>query len=293
MIVVTGASGHVGGLVARGLARRGVPLRAVTRNVERVPDLGGVEVALAGYDEPDTLMDALEPGDRVFMVSMHEPPERRIALHRGFIDVAARRRVARVVYLSFVGAGPDASFLHARSHGATEAMLAESGLPFTAVRNGMYADEIASWFDPAGRITGPGGDGRVSLSYRPELAEAIVALLTDEAHDDRQVVNVTGPESFSLAELAANASDVTGDAYRYAPLDRDEWIAYRRSVGRPDWSIEAGISFYDGVRAGEADVVTDDYRVLTGKEPLSIREMIALHHGEMPLSRTRGPTSAS
>lgn len=293
LIVVTGAGGRVGGLVARELAGRGIPLRAVTRNVERLPDLGGVEVALAGYDEPDTLMDALEPGDRVFMVSMHEPPERRIALHRGFIGVAARRRVARVVYLSFVGAGPDASFVHARSHGATEAMLAASGLPFTAVRNGMYADGIASWFDPTGRITGPGGEGRVSLSYRLELAEAIVALLTDEAHDDRQVVTITGPESFSLAELAATASDVTGDAYRYAPLQREEWIDYRRSVGRPDWSIEAGISYYDGVRAGEADVVTDDYRVLTGKEPLSIREMITLHHDEMPLSRTSGPSAAS
>lgn len=274
----------MGGLVAAELARRGIQLRAVTRNVERLPDLGGVEVALAGYDEPDTLMDALEPGDRVFMVSMHEPPERRIALHRGFIDVAARRRVARVVYLSFVGAGPDASFVHARSHGATEAMLAESGLPFTAVRNGMYADEIASWFDSEGRITGPGGDGRVSLSFRPELAEAIVSLLVDEAHDDRHVVTITGPESFSLAELAATASEVTGDAYRYEPLDREEWIAYRRSVGRPEWSIEAGISYYDGVRNGEADVVTDDYRTLTGKEPLSIREIIALHRDEMPLS---------
>ena len=285
LIVVTGASGHVGGLVARELARRGVPLRAVTRNVERVPDLGGVEVALAGYDEPDTLMDALEPGDRVFMISMHEPPERRIALHRGFIDVAARRRVAHVVYLSFVGAGPDASFLHARSHGATESMLAESGLSFAAVRNGMYADEIASWFDPGGRITGPGGEGRVSLSYRPELAEAIAVLLTDPTHDDRRVMTVTGPESFSLAELASAASEVTGDDYRYAPLDREEWIAYRKSVGRPDWSIEAGISYYDGVRAGEADVVTDDYRALTGKKPLSIRELIALHRDEMPLAR--------
>jgi uncharacterized protein YbjT (DUF2867 family) len=205
-------------------------------------------------------------------------------LHRGFIEVAARRRVARVVYLSFVGAGPDASFVHARSHGATEAMLAESGLPFTAVRNGMYADEIASWFDSEGRITGPGGDGRVSLSFRPELAEAIVALLADEAHDDRRVATITGPESFSLAELAATASEVTGDAYRYDPLGREEWIAYRRSVGRPDWSIEAGISYYDGVRAGEADVVTDDYHELTGKEPLPIREMIALHRDEMPLS---------
>ena len=109
LIVVTGASGHVGGLVARELARRGVPLRAVTRNVERVPDLGGVEVALAGYDEPDTLMDALEPGDRVFMVSMHAAYDERVALHRAFIATAAAVGVGRIVYLSFVGAGPEAS----------------------------------------------------------------------------------------------------------------------------------------------------------------------------------------
>jgi uncharacterized protein YbjT (DUF2867 family) len=285
LIVVTGASGHVGGLVARELARRGIPLRAVTRTVERLPDLGCVEIALAGYDEPDTLMDALEPGDRVFMVSMHEPPERRIALHKGFVDVAARRRVAHVVYLSFVGAGPGATFVHARSHGATEAMLADSGLPFTAARNGMYADEIASWFDASGQITGPGGEGRISLSFRPELAEAIAVLLADPSHDDRRVVTITGPESFTLAELAAAASDVTGDAYTYAPLPRGAWIAYRRSAGRPEWSIEAGYSYYDGVRRGEADVVTDDYRELTGKVPLSIREVIALHRDEMPLSR--------
>jgi hypothetical protein len=72
--------------------------------------------------------------------------------------------------------------------------------------------------------------------------------------------------------------------YRYAPLDRDEWIAHRRAAGRPEWSIEAGITYYDGVRAGEADVVTDDYRELTGTPPLSIREVIDRHRSEMPLA---------
>ncbi len=276
----------MGGLVAAELARRGIRFRAVTRDPERLPDLGAAaDVAVGVYAEPETLLGALEPGDRVFMISMHAPPERRIALHRAFVDAAVRRRVGRVVYLSFVGAGPDASFVHARSHGATEAMLADSGLSCCAVRNGMYADEIASWFDADGRITGPGGDGRVSLTYRPELAEAIAVLLADPAHDERRVVTITGPESFSLAELAAVASEVTGDAYRYEPLDREEWIGYRRSVGRPEWSIEAGFSYYDGVRRGEADVVTDDYLELTGNAPLSIREMIALHRDEMPLAR--------
>jgi uncharacterized protein YbjT (DUF2867 family) len=284
-IVVTGASGRVGGLVAAELARRGIPLRAVTRSPERLDDLGGAEVAVAGYAEPSTLLAALAPGDRVFMVSMHEPPDRRIALHRAFIDVAIERRIARIVYLSFVGAGPDAAFIHARSHGATEAMLADSGIPYTAVRNGMYADEIASWFDRDGKITGPGGLGRVSLTYRPELAEAITVLLADPTHDARRVVTITGPESFTLEELAAAASEVTGDAYRYEPRDREEWVAYRRRAGRPEWSIEAGSSYYDGVRRGEAEVVTGDYRMLTGTAPLSIREIIALHRVEMPLSR--------
>jgi uncharacterized protein YbjT (DUF2867 family) len=288
MIVVTGVSGRVGGLVAAELARRDVPFRAVTRNAGRVPDLGGVEVALASYDHPAMLAEALEPGDRVFMVSMHEPPERRLPLHRAFLDVAIERRVERIVYLSFLGADPGASFLHARSHGATEQMLAESGIPFTAVRNGMYADEIATWFDADGRVTGPGGDGAVSLTYRPELAEAIVELLVEPAHDDLGVVTITAPEAVTLSELAAIASEVTGDDYRYEPLDREEWLAYRRGLGRPAWSIEAGISYYDGVARGEAGIVGDDYRRLTGKQPLTIRELVELHRDEMPLTSPVG-----
>ncbi len=284
MIVVTGVTGHVGGLVARQLAAAGVPFRMMATDAARAPDLEA-DVVEARYGDAAALDRALEPGDRVFMVSMFAPPEERVPLHRSFVESAVRRKVGRVVYLSFVGAGPDAVFRHARSHWATERMLADVGLPFTAVRNAMYADEIPAWFDDRGRITGPGGDGRVSFSYRPELAEAIAVLLTDPAHDDRARVTVTGSEAVTLDEFAAIATAVTGDPYRYEPADRESWIAYRRTVGRSDWSIEAGISYYDGVRAGEADVVGDDYRVLTGKEPRTVAQLVEAMRDEMPLSR--------
>jgi uncharacterized protein YbjT (DUF2867 family) len=283
VIVVTGATGQVGGLVARQLVRLGVPFRMAVTDADRAPDVPA-EAVVAPYEDADALARALEPGDRVFMVSMFAPPHQRLALHRSFVAAAVARRVARVVYLSFVGAGEAASFRHARSHGATEALLAESGIPFTAVRNAMYADEIPAWFDAEGRITGPGGEGRASFSYRPELAQAIALLLADDAFDERSVVTVTGSESVTLAELAEIASDVTGRDYRYAPAERGAWIAYRRSLLRPEWSIEAGLSYYDGVSAGEADVVGDDYRLLTGKEPLTIAEIIARHRFEMPLA---------
>lgn len=286
MIVVTGASGAVGGLVARALARRGVPCRLITREPRRAPDLPGTEVAVAAYDRPDELASALEPGDRVFMVSLHARFEERLSLHRSFVEVAARRRVGRVVYLSFVGAGPEASFVHARSHGATEAMLRASGLPWAAVRNAMYGDRIPSWFDEQGRITGPGGDGRVAFSDRPELGEAIAALLADPAHDEREVVTITTPDTIGLAGLAELAAELTGDPYVYEPLPRDAWIAYRRSLGRADWSIEAGLSFYDGVARGEADVVSHDYEELTGTPARTVRELVEHARDALPLGRT-------
>ena len=257
----------------------------VVRDPERAPDLPVADVAVASYDDPESLGRALEPGDRVFMVSMHLAYDSRLELHRAFIDEAVRQRVGHLVYLSFIGAGADASFSHARSHGATEEMLRNSGLPWSAVRNAMYGDEIASWFDPDGRITGSGGDGRISFSYRPELGKAIALLLADEAHDDRPLVTITTPDAVSLAGLASLASDLTGDDYRYEPLDREDWIAYRRSVGRPEWSIEAGITYYDGVARGEADVVSRDYEELTGTQALTVRELLELYRDALPLSR--------
>ena len=149
------------------------------------------------------------------MVSLHEGPARRVPLHRSFVEAAAARGVAHIVYLSFVAAGPDAIFLHARSHGATEAILAESGVPFTAMRNGMYADDVGGWFDPDGVAREPAGDGRIAFSYRPELAEAIAVTLTEPGHEGK-TYNVVGPP-VGLAELAAIASEVTGAEYRYEP----------------------------------------------------------------------------
>lgn len=284
MIVITGATGHVGGLLAHELAHRGADFRMAVTAAERAPDVPA-EVVVASYDDPESLDGALQPGDRVFMVSMFMPAERRLPLHRAFVDAAIRNDVGHVIYLSFTGAGENTAFKHGRAHGTTERMLAESGLSWAALRNGMYADEIPAWFDEEGRITGPGGDGKVSFSYRPELAEALAVLLLDEGNDAQHIVTVTGSESVTLAELARIASDVTGDDYRYEPQSDEDWVAYRRALGRPDWSIEAGLSFYEGVRAGESDVVGDDYRKLTGKEPITIAAHIERMRDEMPLSR--------
>jgi uncharacterized protein YbjT (DUF2867 family) len=281
VIVVTGSTGHVGRLVAQELAVRGEATKLLVRDPARAPDVDGAEVVVADYGDPDALAGALQPGDRVFMVSLHEGPARRIPLHRSFVETAARRRVAQVVYLSFLNAGPGARFLHARSHGATEEMLAESGVPWTSIRNGMYADEIPGWFDPDGVLREPGEDAEITFSYRPELAEAIAVTLTEAGHENR-VYDITTPP-VTLAELAATASRLTGRSYRYEPQPDAEWDERWRAAGRSGWELDAGHTSYDALRTGELCVPSDDYRLLTGKAPLTVADVLARHQHELPL----------
>jgi uncharacterized protein YbjT (DUF2867 family) len=281
MIVVTGASGHVGSLVAAELARRGEPMRLVVRDPARAPRVAGAEVVVAEYGDAAALARALWPGDRVFMVSLHEGPERRVPLHRAFIEAAARQRVGHVVYLSFIHAGLSAKFSHARSHGVTEQALSESGVPWTFMRNGMYADEIPGWFDPDGVAREPVGDAPLSFTDRAELAEAIAAVLATPGHAGR-IYNVVARDAVNLAELARLASEVTGRPFRYEPMDDAAWDARWQADGANAWQLEAGRTSYQAQRAGELCAPSDDYRALTGREARSVRELVARLAASLP-----------
>jgi len=286
MIVVTGSTGRVGGLVARRLEQGRHRMRLLVRDSLRAPRLQGAEAQVADYSNPDALAIGLRKGDRVFMVSLWIGGDIRLDLHRSFIEAAAKGGVAHVVYLSFVNAGPKAIFSHAREHSATEEMLRESGVPWTAIRNSMYADDIPGWFDPDGVAREPGNDARMSFSYRSELADVIAAALTQPGHEGR-IYNITTPESVSMRELAHIASETTGDAYSYQPISDGEWIQRWKAQGRPDWALEAGKSSYEALRAGEFDVVSADYARVTGQKPLTIAKIIAAVADEMPLAYAR------
>lgn len=258
-------------------------MRLLVRNPDRAPRIDGVEVEVADYGKPDALAKGLRKGDSVFMVSLWIGGDTRIDLHRSFIEAAAKADVAHLVYLSFVNAGDTAIFSHAQEHGATEEMLRASGVPWTAIRNSMYADDIPGWFDSDGVAREPGDVARMSFSYRSELADVIAVALTETGHEGK-VYNITTPESVSMQELAQIASEVTGDRYTYEPISDTEWIKRWKAQGRPDWSLEAGQTSYEAMRAGEFDIVSDDYEKVTGQKPKTIAQIIAAVADEMPLA---------
>ncbi len=200
IIAVTGATGEMGGRVARRLAERGVRQRLIVRDVSRAPQLPGADVAEApgGYIDRAAMTRALIGARVLFLVPAHES-RNRVEEHTTAVDAAVDAGVERVVYLSFVGAAADNTFTLGRHHWATEQHIRASGLRWTFVRMNLYMDFIPNFAGEDGVIRGPAGDGRVAAVLRDDLADAVVAVLTSDGHDEA-IYEITGPSAFSLAE---------------------------------------------------------------------------------------------
>src|SRR5690606_22776712 len=118
-LAVTGSTGHVGGLVAHHLAEAGIAQRLLVRTPQNAPRLPGADVRRCAYENTEQTRAALAGVDVLFMVSASESAE-RLRQHCDFVDAAVAAEVEHVVYLSFFGAAPDATFTLARDHWATE-----------------------------------------------------------------------------------------------------------------------------------------------------------------------------
>jgi len=267
-LAVTGATGHVGGRVARLLSAAGVPQRLLVRDPARAPALDGATVVRAEYG--DAAPAALTGVDTLFMVSASESAD-RVDRHRAFVDAAVAAGVGRIVYLSFYGAAPDATFTLARDHWATEEHIRGTGLPHTFLRDNMYADFMPYLVGEDGVIRGPAGDGRTAAVAQDDIAEVAVTVLREPGRHDGATYSLTGPEALTLHEIAA----VLGPEVRYEPETVEEAYASRARYSAPPWQVDAWVSTYTAIAAGELAGVTGDVERVTGHPPRSLRDVLS------------------
>jgi NAD(P)H dehydrogenase (quinone) len=270
MVAVTGSTGNIGGRVARLLSTAGLPQRLVARDPSRCPTLDGASVVQASYADGEAARKALNGVETLFMVSGSEAPD-RLDQHRTFIDAAATAGVDRIVYLSFYNAAPDSTFTLARDHWVTEEHIRASGMRFTFVRDNLYADFLPAMVGEDGVIRGPAGDGRVAVVAQDDIADVVVAVLTEPAGRDGVTYSLTGPEALTFHEIAARL----GPGVRYQPETLEEAYASRAKYGAPGWQVDAWVSTYTAVAAGELAGVTDDVERVTGHRPLSLADLVA------------------
>jgi uncharacterized protein YbjT (DUF2867 family) len=271
-IGLTGVTGHLGGKVAQRLAPRSDGLVLLARTPSRVESPVG-DVRHCDYADAAGAVAALAGVDTLLMVSGAETPD-RVAQHRRFIDAAAAAGVGHIVYTSFYGAAPDATFTLARDHWATEEHLRASGIPHTILRDNLYADFLPL-MTIDGVIRGPAGDGRAAAVAQDDIADVAVAVLLEPSSHSGATYDLTGPEAFTLAEAAAVIEAVTGRPTRYEPETLEEAYASRASYGAPDWQVEAWVSTYTAIAKGELAGVSDVVPHLAGHPATSLRELLA------------------
>lgn len=274
-LVLTGATGHIGGLVASSLSSDGVDVRLLVRDPARLPEpLRGLDTALADYADGAAVREALTGARTVLMVSAAETAD-RVSLHRTFVDAAAAAGVQHVVYTSFAAAAPDSTFTLARDHAATERHLRDSGMAWTFLRDNLYLDILRHIPGDDGVIRGPAGDGRLAGVARADVAAAATAVLSDIAPHLGTIYELTGPRAFTLSEAAEMLSAAIGRPVAFHDESIEEAYASRASFGAPPWLVEAWVSTYTAIASGELAHVSDDVERLTGRPPLSLEGLLS------------------
>ncbi|MGZ9811154.1 SDR family oxidoreductase [Pseudoroseicyclus sp. H15] len=283
MLIVTGATGQLGRKVVAHL-RTLVPAERIgvsTRNPDEASDLAeaGIRVRRGNYDEPASLLHAWEGAERVLLVSSNAAASGGdpLAQHRAAIDAAREVGTRRLLYTSQISAAPDSRFPPGRDHAATEAMLAASGMPWTALRHGFYAASAlqmnARGF-AAGTLTGP-EDGPVAWTTHDDLAEADARVLAGEDTIDGATPPLTGIETLDLAGLARLASEVTGRSVTREVVSDEEMERRAREGGMPGGALAVMRGYFHAARSGEFDRPDPTLSRLLGRDPVPMRDVLA------------------
>jgi NAD(P)H dehydrogenase (quinone) len=280
-IGLTGASGQLGRLTADALLERVDPadIVLVTRDPGKLEEYAerGVTVRHGDFREPAALPDAFAGVERLLLISGADIGE-RVAQHTAAIEAAREAGVRHVAYTSILNPSEANPAAVAPEHRGTEEALRASGLEWTMLRNGIYADMQVQGLEAAiatGRHVHNWGDGVIAHVSRADCAGAAAAVLSGEGHAG-QAYDVTGPVLLSGAGMAALASEVGGVPVEAVAVDDDTWVAGMvEHAGLPEPVARFLATFGQAVREGQLDQCTSAVEDLTGRPPIGLRELLS------------------
>lgn len=283
MIFVSGANGQFARAVIDTILQAGLAasLAVGTRNVAsayaRELASRGVQVRHADFRDPGLMRRALQGVDKALFIPTYDTNDQRLRQNLNALEVARAAGVRHVVYASFLNA-ENPRVEHSRLvHLPTEQAIRASGLGFTILRHALYADILVGDLQETlatGMLHRPGGAARCAYVARADLGiSAAQVLMRDEPSG--RVYSETMERAYSGAEVAALMSGVFGSAVRYQAVAAADWPRYMTEK----WGVPAALSkstvgTMQAIEAGEFDIVSPDYRGITGRSARGLREFL-------------------
>jgi NAD(P)H dehydrogenase (quinone) len=283
MVAITGASGQLGRRAAEHVlsAYRPERLVLITRSPEKIADLAkrGAEVRPGDFAHPASLTKALTGVERLVLISNTDLAKRN-AQHGAAVEAARAAGVRHVIYTSILGADPPNPAVVAPGHFFTEQAIRKSGMTWTFLRNGLYADyqvPEATRALESGKLIHNRGDGRAAYVAREDCALVAATILMQGGYENA-ILDVTGPKAWSAVELAALYSELGGRKVESVALDDAAFIA--GIVGASDgddharYGAQLVASFGRAIREGYLSSCTDVVATVTGRPAKTLREVV-------------------
>ena len=276
-ILVTGATGTIGREVIRHLSKRKAAVRAAIRDAGKARAQFGESVELTSFDFEDTASYpvALRDVEKLFILPPLIPNQVEVTI--ALVDAAKSAGVRHIVKLSAIGADPAATFTIGKWHGQTDEHIRQSGLGFTLLRPNSFMQNFINYFPPRdGVIYLPWGDGKASFVDTRDVGAVAAEALTGQGHEGA-TYELTGPEGFSIAEVARMLSTVAGSEIRYVDVPEAAARDAMLEAHIPQWQVDALLELHAINKQGLWDAVSSDIGKVTGKPATSFPQFARDH----------------
>lgn len=255
MILLTGGSGQLSSLIAQGAKDAGLDICIGSR----LADETHADRRRIDFDDPQTL-DFSDVETLMMISAGYAEDDVVIRRHEAVIAAAVRSGVPHVVYTSLSGTGDHLAL--ALAHRWTETRLKDSGLAWTILRNGLYAELIGALAAPTdGVMRAPFGTALLSPVAREDLADAAVTVLKDPRAHACMIYELSGAEAWSVADLA----DVLGAAYE--PWSFEKMRASLAAAPLKPFQPPMLMSIYSSAAAGFLKAENTDLPALIAEPP--------------------------
>jgi NAD(P)H dehydrogenase (quinone) len=283
VIFVSGANGQLARAVITAIvsAGRGGTLAVGTRDVDSpfAQELAaqGVSVRRADYRDPDLTTRALRGVEKALLIPTYDTNDVRLRQNLNALEAARMAGVRHVVYPSFLNA-ESARVEHSRLvHFPTEQAIRASGLDFTILRHALYADILVGDLQETlatGVFRRSLGTARCAYVARADLGVSAAQVLMRNEPSGR-VYSETMERTYSGDEIASEMSAVFGRPVHYQAVASADWPLFMTEKwGVPAELSKSTLGTMQAIEAGDFDIVSPDYREITGRPARSLRQFL-------------------
>jgi uncharacterized protein YbjT (DUF2867 family) len=292
-ILVIGAGGAVGGVgraVAERLLERRLPVRALVRHDDdRAAALRalGAEVVVGDLTRAPDVARALTGCGRMYLgfsVSAQylEATSTTVAVARELGELEVLVNISQMT-VSQMGLSSHTESAQQRLQWLAEQVLNWSGLPVVHIRPTIFLQSFQAMAAESvardGTIRLPFGTGRTSPVDASDVADVVVAVLTEPADHIGRIYELTGPRPETLQEVAAEFSKALGRPVRYVDVPSERWSEDLRLRGFPDHVIEHLVTMGRLHAQNRYDRLTDDVQRITGHPATTVTDFVARNAG--------------